>query len=241
MSYGAAALGLPEGGSRCRHEVADFLALLPDRTAARAAHLLRLRTRRRRLRALPRAAGDRRRSARCGRPTCAASLPSESSGDRRPRARRARSRRSRASSASCVENEQIDRDPALVLRTPKKREALPDVLDRRELARLLDATERDDVWKRQHARQARARPAPARALRLRRPTPERAARARLAGRRPRAASAADPQGQGRPPADRADPPRARAALRRLPAASARATPSRRSSSASRAGGSRRRS
>jgi site-specific recombinase XerD len=28
-----------------------------------------------------------------------------------------------------LENEQIERDPALVLRTPKKREALPDVLD----------------------------------------------------------------------------------------------------------------
>lgn len=49
-----------------------------------------------------------------------------------------------------LENEQIERNPALVLRTPKKREALPDVLDRRELARLLDATERSDVWKRKH-------------------------------------------------------------------------------------------
>jgi site-specific recombinase XerD len=48
------------------------------------------------------------------------------------------------------ENEQIDRDPARVLRTPKKREALPDVLDRRELARLFDATGRDDIWKRNH-------------------------------------------------------------------------------------------
>jgi len=48
------------------------------------------------------------------------------------------------------ENEQIDRDPARVLRTPKKREALPDVLDRRELARLLDVTGREDVWKRKH-------------------------------------------------------------------------------------------
>jgi hypothetical protein len=37
-----------------------------------------------------------------------------------------------------------------VLRTPKKRESLPDVLDRRELVRLLDATERGDVWKRKH-------------------------------------------------------------------------------------------
>jgi site-specific recombinase XerD len=49
-----------------------------------------------------------------------------------------------------LENEQIDRDPAQVLRTPKKREALPDVLDRRELARLLDATAGADVWKRKH-------------------------------------------------------------------------------------------
>jgi site-specific recombinase XerD len=42
-----------------------------------------------------------------------------------------------------VENEAIDRDPASVLRTPKKSEALPDVLDQRELARLLQAVERD--------------------------------------------------------------------------------------------------
>jgi integrase/recombinase XerC len=48
------------------------------------------------------------------------------------------------------ENEQIERDPARVLRTPKKREALPDVLDRRELARLLAASGRDGVWKRNH-------------------------------------------------------------------------------------------
>ena len=46
----------------------------------------------------------------------------------------------------CVENEYLERDPALVLRTPKKREALPDVLDRRELGRLLQAVERGDVW-----------------------------------------------------------------------------------------------
>lgn len=51
----------------------------------------------------------------------------------------------------CVESEYIDRDPAHVLRTPKKREALPDVLDRRELVRLLDAPARPDVWQRQHA------------------------------------------------------------------------------------------
>jgi site-specific recombinase XerD len=33
----------------------------------------------------------------------------------------------------CVENEYLERNPALVLRTPKKREALPDVLDELEL------------------------------------------------------------------------------------------------------------
>jgi site-specific recombinase XerD len=50
-----------------------------------------------------------------------------------------------------VENEAIERDPAAVLRTPKKSEALPDVLDRRELGRLLAAVERGDVWEREHA------------------------------------------------------------------------------------------
>ena len=47
-----------------------------------------------------------------------------------------------------VENEEIERNPAQVLRTPKKREALPDVLDSRELGRLLRAVERDEVWER---------------------------------------------------------------------------------------------
>lgn len=51
----------------------------------------------------------------------------------------------------CVESEHLDRDPAYVLRTPKKREALPDVLDRKELARLLDVPSRDGVWSRVHA------------------------------------------------------------------------------------------
>jgi site-specific recombinase XerD len=50
----------------------------------------------------------------------------------------------------CVEGEYLDRDPAAVLRSPKKREALPDVLNRKELARLLDAPARDDVWQREH-------------------------------------------------------------------------------------------
>ncbi len=56
----------------------------------------------------------------------------------------------------CVENEYLERDPALVLRTPKKREALPDVLDQRELGRLLAATERDEVWQK-HFRGKRER------------------------------------------------------------------------------------
>ncbi|MEK6326799.1 MAG: tyrosine-type recombinase/integrase [Actinomycetota bacterium] len=50
-----------------------------------------------------------------------------------------------------TENEAVDRNPAAVLRTPKKREALPDVLERRELERLLAAVEREDVWERCHA------------------------------------------------------------------------------------------
>jgi site-specific recombinase XerD len=49
-----------------------------------------------------------------------------------------------------VENEAIERNPALVLRTPRKREALPDVLDQRELQRLLGAVDRADVWEREH-------------------------------------------------------------------------------------------
>jgi integrase len=51
----------------------------------------------------------------------------------------------------CVESDYLDRDPAHVLRTPKKREALPDVLDRAELSRLLDVPGREGVWKRVHA------------------------------------------------------------------------------------------
>jgi site-specific recombinase XerD len=51
----------------------------------------------------------------------------------------------------CLENEVIARDPALVLRTPKKREALPDVLDRHETVRLLGMPDRDGVWQREFA------------------------------------------------------------------------------------------
>lgn len=56
----------------------------------------------------------------------------------------------------CLENEYLERNPALVLRTPKKREALPDVLDRREVARLLRAIDSEDVWQR-HFRGRRER------------------------------------------------------------------------------------
>ncbi|HEV7942469.1 MAG TPA: tyrosine-type recombinase/integrase [Solirubrobacteraceae bacterium] len=51
----------------------------------------------------------------------------------------------------CVENDYLDRDPAYVLRTPKKREALPDVLDRSELTRLLEMPGTPGVWERVHA------------------------------------------------------------------------------------------
>jgi site-specific recombinase XerD len=51
----------------------------------------------------------------------------------------------------CVESDYLERDPAHVLRTPKKREALPDVLNRGELSRLLDVPARKGVWTRQHA------------------------------------------------------------------------------------------
>lgn len=49
----------------------------------------------------------------------------------------------------CVESEYLVRDPALPLRTPKKREALPDVLDRQELRRLLAAPTLPGVWQRE--------------------------------------------------------------------------------------------
>src|SRR5262249_15844528 len=39
----------------------------------------------------------------------------------------------------CVAAEHVEVDPAHVLRTPKEREALPDVLDRSDLARLLES------------------------------------------------------------------------------------------------------
>jgi site-specific recombinase XerD len=50
----------------------------------------------------------------------------------------------------CVESEYLDRDPALVLRTPKKRDALPDVLDGTELARLMAMPQGGRVWMREH-------------------------------------------------------------------------------------------
>jgi site-specific recombinase XerD len=51
----------------------------------------------------------------------------------------------------CVQSDYLERDPAHVLSTPKKREALPDVLDRGELSRLLDVPGREGVWTRLHA------------------------------------------------------------------------------------------
>jgi integrase/recombinase XerD len=51
----------------------------------------------------------------------------------------------------CDENEYVDKDPAAVLRTPKKREALPDVLDVTELRRLLATPGSRQVWKRRFA------------------------------------------------------------------------------------------
>lgn len=51
----------------------------------------------------------------------------------------------------CVQSDYLERDPAHVLSTPKKREALPDVLDRGELSRLLDVPAREGVWTRLHA------------------------------------------------------------------------------------------
>jgi site-specific recombinase XerD len=47
-----------------------------------------------------------------------------------------------------VEEERLVRDPALPLRTPKKHEALPDVLTMGELERLLVQPDRHDLWER---------------------------------------------------------------------------------------------
>ncbi len=47
-----------------------------------------------------------------------------------------------------VEEERLDRDPALPLRTPKKLEALPDTLTMDELERLLAQPVRDELWER---------------------------------------------------------------------------------------------
>ena len=93
------------------------------------------------------------------------------------------------------------RDPAMPLRTPKKREALPDVLTMGELERLLAAARPRRSLGAPLPWQARTGPTVARALRLRRPAPQRTARTRLGRRRPLAAAAPSPQGEGRPPAD----------------------------------------
>jgi site-specific recombinase XerD len=71
-----------------------------------------------------------------------------------------------------VEEERLGCDPALPLRTPKKREALPDVLTMGELERLLVQPERDELWERT-SRQAGAGPAATRTDGVRRFRPER--------------------------------------------------------------------
>ncbi|MHB1242050.1 MAG: tyrosine-type recombinase/integrase [Gaiellaceae bacterium] len=71
-----------------------------------------------------------------------------------------------------VDDEQLERDPARPLRTPKKREALPDVLTMAELERLLAAPGTRRSLGAALPRQGRARPTPARPLRLRGPAPE---------------------------------------------------------------------
>ena len=71
----------------------------------------------------------------------------------------------------CVESDYLERDPASVLRTPKKREALPDVLDRAELSRLLDMPGKGRRVEAPPRRGGRARPSAAGAVRLQRPTP----------------------------------------------------------------------
>ncbi|MEZ5099018.1 MAG: tyrosine-type recombinase/integrase [Thermoleophilia bacterium] len=48
-----------------------------------------------------------------------------------------------------LEEERLDRDPAAALRTPKKRDSLPDVLTLAELERLLASPDRAGVWERQ--------------------------------------------------------------------------------------------
>lgn len=48
----------------------------------------------------------------------------------------------------CVDNDHLLRSPAATLRTPKKREALPDVLDQAELHRLLRVPAAEGVWQR---------------------------------------------------------------------------------------------
>lgn len=50
-----------------------------------------------------------------------------------------------------MESDYLERDPASVLRSPKQREALPDIIDRAELSRLLSMPSHKGVWSRLHA------------------------------------------------------------------------------------------
>ena len=122
--------------------------LLPDRAAARAAHLLGLRTRRHRLRRLPAAAGDRHgQRGAAARP---APLPRRrggaAAGAREPGAHRRR--RSRASSASWSRTSRSSATRRWRCARRRSARRCPTCSTARELARLLAATERDDVWER---------------------------------------------------------------------------------------------
>lgn len=121
-------------GSRSRGDC----ALLPSRAAAVRVDLPRVRARRGRLSRLPPRGGLR---VLVGRATARPARVLADEALRRPAA----SSQIRTVAALkgffrfCLESEWLERDPALVLRTPKKREALPDVLDRAELKRLMRA------------------------------------------------------------------------------------------------------
>ena len=70
------------------------------------------------------------RSARSARLSCAASWPMRRTHRPAPSSQARTVAALRCFFRFCVESDYLERDPAHVLRTPKKREALPDVLDR---------------------------------------------------------------------------------------------------------------
>jgi site-specific recombinase XerD len=84
-----------------------------------------------------------------GPPTCDGFSRRRPPTGQRRQARRARPRL-KCFFRFLLENEAIERNPAQVLRTPKKREAQPDVLDRSELGRLPAIPDRPELWARVH-------------------------------------------------------------------------------------------